>query len=72
MRLTEEQVEFLGRPYNYADWVMTWKERAYFQKEVAKAGDPAPDFTLPILGGDEVTLSSLRGKPVMIEFGSVT
>jgi thioredoxin-dependent peroxiredoxin len=32
------------------------------------AGDPAPDFTLPDADGNEVSLSALRGKPVIIYF----
>ncbi|HBT47034.1 MAG TPA: peroxiredoxin [Peptococcaceae bacterium] len=35
--------------------------------EAAKAL-PAPDFTLPTLDGETVTLSELRGKPVFINF----
>jgi len=31
-------------------------------------GKPAPDFTLPTDGGGTVTLSKLRGKPVVIYF----
>jgi len=31
-------------------------------------GQDAPDFTLPRDGGGEVTLSSLRGKPVVVYF----
>lgn len=31
-------------------------------------GQPAPDFTLKTLDGDEVTLSALRGHPVLINF----
>ena len=31
-------------------------------------GDQAPDFTLPINGGGELTLSSLRGKNIIIYF----
>lgn len=31
-------------------------------------GSPAPDFTLPSDGGEEVTLSALRGAPVVIFF----
>ena len=31
-------------------------------------GDPAPDFTLPSDAGDEVTLSDLRGKKVIVYF----
>ena len=30
--------------------------------------DPAPDFTLPVTGGDTVTLSDLRGAPVVLFF----
>ena len=32
------------------------------------AGDAAPDFTLPATGGAEVSLSSLRGQPVVLVF----
>jgi len=32
------------------------------------AGAPAPDFTLKTLDGGEVTLSDLRGRPVLINF----
>lgn len=31
-------------------------------------GDLAPDFTLPMFGGGEVTLSELRGKVVLLDF----
>ena len=31
-------------------------------------GKPAPDFTLPTLDGTEVSLSQLRGQPVLINF----
>ena len=65
-------VEFMGRPYNFTEWRSTLEEREYFQLSVARAGDSAPDFTLPTLNGGEITLSSFRGKPVMIEFGSIT
>jgi peroxiredoxin len=33
-----------------------------------EVGSPAPDFTLPSTAGGEVTLSSLRGKKVLIAF----
>ncbi len=33
-----------------------------------QVGDPAPDFTLPMYGGGEVTLSELRGKVVLLNF----
>jgi len=36
-------------------------------------GDPAPDFTLPLHDkSGAVTLSSLRGRPVVLVFGSYT
>ncbi len=31
-------------------------------------GHPAPDFTLPTLAGGQVTLSDLRGQPVVLNF----
>ncbi|CAO3417682.1 thioredoxin-dependent thiol peroxidase [Azospirillum argentinense] len=33
-----------------------------------EAGTPAPDFTMPTDGGGSVTLSALRGKPVILYF----
>lgn len=33
-----------------------------------QAGKLAPDFSLPLIDGGKVTLSELRGKPVMINF----
>jgi mycoredoxin-dependent peroxiredoxin len=35
---------------------------------VPSVGETAPDFTLPSTSGDKVTLSSLRGAPVLIAF----
>ena len=35
-------------------------------------GEPAPDFTATRLDGTEVTLAAFRGKPVVLETGSVT
>ena len=32
------------------------------------AGSPAPDFTLPTDGGGSVTLSALKGRPVVLYF----
>ncbi len=63
--------EFLGREYNYETWTRSLPEFALF-KEIAHAGEEAIDFTLPSIDGETVTLSELRGKPVMIEFGAIT
>lgn len=35
-------------------------------------GEVAPHFDLPIVGGGSVSLSSLRGKPVLLHFGSLS
>jgi len=38
------------------------------QKTTLKIGDKAPPFTLPADGGDEVSLSDLKGKAVVLYF----
>jgi cytochrome oxidase Cu insertion factor (SCO1/SenC/PrrC family) len=62
---------FLGREYNYETWQRSAPEFELF-KTLAHAGEEAIDFTLPSLDGESVTLSELRGKPVIIEFGAIT
>jgi thiol-disulfide isomerase/thioredoxin len=37
-------------------------------KQVAQVGKPAPDWTQPLSAGGTLTLSSLRGKPVYLNF----
>jgi len=36
--------------------------------EKARMGSLAPDFTLSLLNGQSVTLSGLRGRPVLVNF----
>ena len=50
------------------------KKKGDRRREVAlKAGDVAPDFTLKDADGrNAVTLSKLKGKPVVLIFGSCT
>jgi len=37
---------------------------------VARTGQAAPDFTLRLFNGQSVTLASLKGKPVLVNFWS--
>jgi hypothetical protein len=37
-----------------------------------KPGELAPDFNMALVGGESVTLSHLRDKPVLLHFGSFT
>jgi cytochrome oxidase Cu insertion factor (SCO1/SenC/PrrC family) len=37
-----------------------------------RPGEVAPDFTLPAATGEQVRLSALRGRPVLLHFGSLT
>ena len=39
-----------------------------FESLVARVGEPAPDFELQGLDGESVSLSQLRGSPVMLNF----
>jgi len=36
--------------------------------QTARKGSPAPDFTLRQMNGQSITLSSLRGRPVLVNF----
>jgi cytochrome c biogenesis protein CcmG/thiol:disulfide interchange protein DsbE len=38
----------------------------------AHVGNPAPDFTLRLFNGDSLTLASLKGKPVFLNFWAST
>lgn len=37
-----------------------------------KPGSPAPEFRLETLDGDSLSLAEVRGRPVVLEFGSYT
>lgn len=63
--------DFLGREYNFTETGPGAGEQALF-KEVAMPGTEAPDFTLENLDGGTVTLSDLKGLPIVLEFGSIT
>ena len=42
-------------------------------KSSLRAGEDAPDFELPSIDGERVSLASFRGrKHVLLEFGSIT
>lgn len=43
-----------------------------FRAEGICAGEIAPDFQLPQAGGGSIRLSDLRGRPVLLHFGSYT
>ena len=42
------------------------------EKRGIAPGEEAPDFELPMAHGGTLRLSDLRGKPVLLHFGSVT
>ena len=67
-----ETPEFLGGLYNLVVWKPKTAEHEFFRNRAPKVGEMASDFTLPKLDAGELTLSSLRGMPVAIEFGSIT
>ncbi len=60
-----------GGPPPIPPWVDA--DHVHFSEPVVDEGDPAPDFTLATPDGtSQVTLSELRGKPVVLVFGSYT
>jgi hypothetical protein len=63
---------FLGHVYNYDIFERRPAENEHF-RSLSHAGANAPAFTLHRLDSKgELTLSELRGRPVMIEFGPIT
>ena len=59
--------------YNYPAFVRSSAlgMSAVFRNTV-RVGEQAPDFTLTALDGSTMRLSDLRGKYVVLEFGSIT
>ncbi len=46
--------------------------QATIEKRGIQPGEVAPDFELPRIGGGTLRLSELRGKPLLLHFGSFT
>jgi cytochrome oxidase Cu insertion factor (SCO1/SenC/PrrC family) len=53
-------------------WLVLAQSSTSAQSGPARAGRPAPDFTLKTFDGQSVTLASLKGKPVLVSFWSPT
>ena len=62
---------FHGHAYNYDASPYSPEPHLNF-RDIMRVGAVAEDFTLSELDGGELTLSDLRGKPVLMEFGSIT
>ncbi len=61
--------------YNFAHFsakVLIEDARRTLRAEGICAGEIAPDFQLPKVGGGSIRLSDLRGRPVLLHFGSYT
>ncbi len=60
--------------YNYESFTRSESAGKFSEfKNSLRAGEEAPDFELPTLQGERVSLSSFRGKKhVLLEFGSIT
>jgi len=64
MSLDEYNFEHFRTKHLLSDAKATVEERGL------KPGEMAPDFELPRVGGGSLRLSELRGKPVILHFGS--
>jgi peroxiredoxin len=70
---TEARIETSHAEYNYPAFVRSsavGMSPAF--RNAVRVGDQAPDFTLTALDGPPVRLADLRGKYVVLEFGSIT
>ena len=54
------------RKHQLADFTRTWRRQGI------QPGEEAPDFELEAASGERVRLSALRGRPVLLHFGSFT
>jgi hypothetical protein len=84
--MSDQQLSFEERKQSWldisvideAEFDARQKMQAERQTRVPQPGDMAPDFKISVLGrdrkltGNTVQLSSLRGKPVALMFGSYT
>jgi hypothetical protein len=72
----DEELEFRG--WTRDGMRAGYERRLQADKNAPRPGDVAPDFTLELLSaagartGESLSLSSLRGKPVGLIFGSFT
>ncbi len=74
--ISDEELEFRGRTRE--GMRRSWRERIERDKDSPRIGDQAPEFELERLSpagmrtGETLRLSSLRGRPVGLIFGSFT
>lgn len=74
--ISDEELEFRG--WTRDTMRENYRKRIIDDVNSPQVGDQAPDFQLELLGtageriGKQMTLSSLRGKPVGMIFGSYT
>ena len=74
--ISDEELEFRG--WTRDGMRAGYERRLQADKNDPRPGDVAPDFTLELLSatgtrtGESLSLSSLRGKPVGLIFGSFT
>jgi cytochrome oxidase Cu insertion factor (SCO1/SenC/PrrC family) len=61
-----ENYEHYWRKHQLADFERTWRGQG------VAPGREAPDFELEAATGERVRLSGLRGRPVVLHFGSFT
>ncbi len=74
--ISDEELEFRG--WTRESFRQRWFDKVERDKDSPKIGAEAPDFELERLGpsgqrsGENLRLSSLRGRPVGLIFGSFT
>ena len=67
-RKTPEEYNF----EHFTTLILIEDAKRTFRSDGICAGEIAPDFELEKVGGGTMRLSDLRGKPVLLHFGSYT
>lgn len=62
------KASYVKAMHNNIEYIKSIHKQEQLKKLMSTLGSPAPGFTLPDVGGKEVSLSSFKGNPVLLYF----